>query len=332
MSSSEEIPSTPTSLTNDSEKDLVVVPVKDEKYYFDYGDCTFLVEGVLFKVSRFPFCRDPDSVIGNMFADAKGDPSDPIPLPQSSAEDFRALCWAMFALPDEMCDVGVNPGSVPVRQYLRIVDIAHKYLLTHYERWAWKMARKVNNAVEGYLDTCAEDELEHMLDLGLRCQDSESAPELLGLVEAAWVARAKSGAVSSSRALTVAEERGRRKLQGEIYWNLRDKLVDGPVVASLETGLSSFGLTETQLNRLLWGHAMLSQCFRSLERKKSESVAAEPFMQQLLLPAQYFSPELILFLVAYLEGMLQEWDKQSGQNAADYFLGRLPAVDSVDNI
>nr|GAT61387.1 predicted protein [Mycena chlorophos] len=125
-----------------------------------------------------------------------------IPL-DDSAEDFRALCWAMYSSPTEMYAVWTTPTTVDVKTYLRIVHIAHKYLLTEYETWAWLMARKSGNAVSSHLNHCSEDELEHMLALAFRCE--YSASELLELVETAWVRRIQCGQVSCEHALVVAE-------------------------------------------------------------------------------------------------------------------------------
>nr|GAT61395.1 predicted protein [Mycena chlorophos] len=361
MSSDEEIPSTPTSLTNDSgsDKDLVVVPVKDEKYYFEKGDCTFLVEGVLFKVARFHFCRDPDSVFANMFSDAKGDLSEAIPLPNDTAECFRALCWAMYALPAEMRTAYTNPSTVPVEKYLRILDVAHKYLLTDYENWAWNMAQSIPNGVEAHLTACTEDALEHIFDLALRC--GGCAPELLALVEKAWLDRVVAGTVTYQRALTVAEDRGRRKLQGDIYWHLHQKLVDGEVVTSPESGFAAFDLTETQLRRLLWGVGLLLQrrsakADQSTPLKKTSTGSCSNYHCRVYGPQSnsscsaawmheigtvQYNPNWMAqtknnysshtCLVEHLDRLWQDWQALFGPGGAiaDYFLGPLPKSESA---
>ncbi|KAJ7069347.1 hypothetical protein C8F01DRAFT_1112353 [Mycena amicta] len=239
----------------------VKVPEKDEKYYFEDGDCTFLVEGVLFKLHKFNLRRDPESMFCNLFKDAKGDKSETILL-DDSAEDFRALCWVMYALPSEMYSISTTPGSVDVRQYLRILEVAHKYILAHYESWAWMMARLVPSALPSYLDTCSEDDLEHILSMALRCKSS--APELFDLVEVAWIARIKQEKVSYQQTLTVGELYGLRILQAEVYMELRKQITSGPAVASAEHGFAHFQLSYMQLHRLLLGHALLSNLARAL--------------------------------------------------------------------
>lgn len=78
----------------------------------------FLGDGVLFKViskrgGRSPgadcgfqlhkviLCRDPESMFRDMFSmpqDPQAKNLDPIPLLDDSAEQIRALCWAVYAL------------------------------------------------------------------------------------------------------------------------------------------------------------------------------------------------------------------------------------------
>nr|GAT52685.1 predicted protein [Mycena chlorophos] len=160
-----------------------------------------------------------------------------------------------------MYAVSTDPSSVQVKKLLRILNIAHKYILLSYEKWAWMMLRKIPNAIPLYLQNYDEEELERMLGLGLRCR--ASAPALLDLVESAWMAGIKAQRVSYTRALSAGEAHGRRKFQAEVYLELRNQLLTGPIVASPKLGFSHFGLTPTQLNRLLVGHALLSHCLRT---------------------------------------------------------------------
>ncbi|KAF7299853.1 hypothetical protein HMN09_00992300 [Mycena chlorophos] len=231
---------------------------KDGKYFFEYGDWTFLVEDVLFKIPKFPLIKfsESSSMFSNMAVDANPDLRlEYIPL-DDSAEDFRALCWAMYSSPTEMYAVWTTPTTVDVKTYLRIVNIAHKYLLTEYETWAWLMARKSGDAVSSHLDKCSEDELEHMLALAHRCE--YSAPELLDLVETAWIRRIQSGQVSCEHALVAAETHNHRYLQAATYLHLRSQLVNGPNVPKPGGDLSYLGLSKTHLHRLLIGHAQMS--------------------------------------------------------------------------
>ncbi|KAF7299872.1 hypothetical protein HMN09_00994300 [Mycena chlorophos] len=242
--------------------------VKDEKYYFESGDCTFSVEGVLFKVARLQFCQDPDSAFAHMFEVAQGSPSEPIQL-HDSVESFRALCWAMYSPPTQMFHAWNEPESVDLQKYLLIIDIANKYGLADHEIWGWMMARRIANgdAVSKHLKACPEDELEGMMRLGWRC--ASSAPELIELVESAWLARIRlgvdKGRVSYRRALTVGEDCGRRRFQGDVYGELRRQLIHGSTVMQLgAAAFDHFDLEPYQLDRLLRGHALLSHHTRTV--------------------------------------------------------------------
>ncbi|KAJ7069369.1 hypothetical protein C8F01DRAFT_512831 [Mycena amicta] len=260
MSSTVDIPAL---LSRSPSPQTPVTFAKDDKYFFESGDCTFLVEGVLFKLHKFNLCRDPDSMFSNMFKDANGEESEIIPL-SDTADDFRGLCWAMYAIGDEIFELATQKtiADINVRKYAGILDTAHKYLLHHYEKLAWMIARANSSAVPNYIQGCSEDELEYMIGLAARCVSS--APELLALVEDGWLARIKQGQLSYSRALTAAELHGRRKFEGDVYMELRRKLRAGPPMASLSRGFSALNLTRVQLDRLLLGNALLSNVFSNL--------------------------------------------------------------------
>ncbi|KAF7299854.1 hypothetical protein HMN09_00992400 [Mycena chlorophos] len=320
MSSDERMPLAST--TNNA------VPLKDEKYYFESGDCVFLVEGVLFKarihVARFHFCRDPSSAFANMFADAKGDPSEPIPL-NDSVDNFRALCWAMYALPAEMCAIGTNPSSIPVKTYLNLAEIAHKYLLVDYESWAWNMARSIRNRCPHVSQNL------HRRRTGAHAR--------LG------VALPVSG--NRARAAEYGRARGRRKFQADIYWDLREKFLLGPVIASVQTGFAAFNLTQAQLNRLVWGHALISQCFRApvlgmtLDSNCYSCLYSSSFgfnsctTEWTNTAVNLHDPSSVMHaqrrfddnscIQKHLDHIWKEWDVQFTRSGADYFLG--PAVD-----
>ncbi|KAF7314797.1 F-box domain-containing protein [Mycena kentingensis (nom. inval.)] len=253
-------------------------PVKDDNYYFENGDCTFLVEGVLFKLHKFMLSRDPESMFCNLFADAQGD--DVMPL-DDHVGDFRALCWGLYAPPNEIYHLArtvqnIDSSPTSVRKYLGVFSLAHKYILLELERWGWTMARANPFAIPAYLRTCSESELERMLRLAYRC--TASAPELADLVESSWITRLRGGGnngtptLSYSRALTAGELCSSRKLQTAVYMQLRQKILTGPPIVNPRLGLG-IALTPAQMQRLLLGHAMLSNLFNTLRVPQLEGCA-----------------------------------------------------------
>ncbi|KAJ7069360.1 hypothetical protein C8F01DRAFT_1112414 [Mycena amicta] len=252
-----ETPNTDNGQTPSPPSSPISGPGKDEKYYFDDGDYTFLVDGVLFKLHKLSLYKHPDSAFRNMFQDAKEEVSDVIEL-DDKAEDFRALCWIIYATPLEIFHLASRPDEVGVRKYLSVLEMAHKYMLSDLETWAWSVARVQPPMVPNYLDICSLDELEHMFSLSIRCQGS--VPEFPALVETAWLTRLRRGELSSRQALTIGEFHGRRAFQGDVYMHLRGILInsEGPLLTSPALGLMHLGLTKAQEHRLLLGWAILS--------------------------------------------------------------------------
>ncbi|KAF7298652.1 BTB domain-containing protein [Mycena indigotica] len=91
----------PSSVIESLTKNDEPAPVQDAKYFFEDGDCVFLASGVLFKLHKFNLCRDRNSMFANMFTDAGGvaaaQTEQEVIRLDDAAEDFRALCWAIYA-------------------------------------------------------------------------------------------------------------------------------------------------------------------------------------------------------------------------------------------
>ncbi|KAJ7643657.1 hypothetical protein FB45DRAFT_895667 [Roridomyces roridus] len=227
----------------------------DCTYFFDDGDCTFLAEGVLFKVHKWMLSRDPES----MFAESE---PDIISLSDTSAE-FRALCWGLYAPPNE-----IYSQSTPEADMDRLIDAAkmyHKYVLPSFESWALKMLVLQCKPPLDRLACIAPAVLERMMALASLCDQ----PTLFSLVEDAWLRRLHTVELPCSPALTCAEKYARRRFQAEVYYLLNTRLHH--TIQSLSpcnkfdiTQAVELGLTETQLLRLFSGHILLSNYWRHL--------------------------------------------------------------------
>ncbi|KAJ7069329.1 hypothetical protein C8F01DRAFT_512266 [Mycena amicta] len=235
----------------------VKVPEKDEKYYFEDGDCTFLVERVLFKLHKFNLRRDPESMFCNMFKDANGEKSETISL-DDSADDFRALCWVMYALPTETHLQFIQPANVP--RLIQVAKKANKYSMTDFEQWAFEMLKAQCGSKSpplNFAETCSEDMLESMMEVALIC----GATSFLPLVMAAWINRIAKGDFLASRALTLGEGHGLRGFSTDIYYNLIRRLTMAEDVS--HDAISRFELTPDQLICLLSGHLRLSNAWNA---------------------------------------------------------------------
>ncbi|KAJ7464737.1 hypothetical protein B0H11DRAFT_73398 [Mycena galericulata] len=238
--------------------------VHDEYYFFDDGDCTFIAEGVIFKLHRWMLCRDPDSMFRGMFSipQAMGFDRDPIPLSDVSAE-FRALCWVVYALPHEIYLQTTRDADIG-----RLIDAAkmcHKYTLPLFETWALRTLLIQCQPPLHHLDTCTPDVLDRIMGLANLCDDAE----LLRLIEMAWLSRVHTGELRCSDALAAGEKYGRRKIQGDVYYHLNRQLhstLATSCALSPMYGLSDLDLTDRQLLRLLTGHVLLSNFWGRLRQ------------------------------------------------------------------
>ncbi|KAF5378948.1 hypothetical protein D9757_008736 [Collybiopsis confluens] len=137
--------------------------IRDPEFYIPDGNTVIQVENVLFKVHRFILSRDgsafegmfsldgiPRSVSSESLMDSYPSQSShcpchplseeglsdasPIVLSGDSPADFRALLWALYALPAEIFAMPSSQG-----QFIRLISIAriaHKYAFRTTESWA----------------------------------------------------------------------------------------------------------------------------------------------------------------------------------------------------
>ncbi|KAF5350861.1 hypothetical protein D9758_010521 [Tetrapyrgos nigripes] len=121
------------------------VPVRDSEYYISEGNTTIRVEGTLFKVHRYILARD-GSAFENMFSLDAHVPSfsdssregcsdeNPIVLHGDTPDEFRALCWSLYALPAEVFQMPSTQSDVI--RLIHLARISHKYTFRSTESWA----------------------------------------------------------------------------------------------------------------------------------------------------------------------------------------------------
>ncbi|KAJ7696682.1 hypothetical protein B0H17DRAFT_1130709 [Mycena rosella] len=183
----------------------------------------------------------------------------PIPLTEDSAEEFRALCWVVYALPNEIHLQSTRGADIP--RLANAAKMCHKYTLPVFEGWALDMIR--NQCQPGsldYLKTCPSDILHTLMGLALLCNHGR----LLSLVETNWIFRARSGELPCNSALAAGEKYNRRQFLADVYYHLNKQLY----ASNLSSGqaFSDLNLTDQQLLRLLSGHALLSNFWYHLRR------------------------------------------------------------------
>ncbi|KAJ7740226.1 hypothetical protein DFH07DRAFT_965414 [Mycena maculata] len=238
--------------------------IHDETYFFDDGDCTFLADGVTFKLHKWALRRDPNSAFHDMISipQAKASESDLIPA-DDNKDEFRALCWVLYATPDETHLQTTREGDV--QKLLNVAKMCHKYNLLLFETWALKVLVIQFEPPLDHLATCTHDELDRIMALACLCDYAE----LLRLVDAAWLSRLEAKQLRWGDALAAGEKYNRRKFQGEVYYLLNKQIHSNlaSLAISPQLGFSDLGLTDKQLVRLLTGHAFLSNLWWRLRHE-----------------------------------------------------------------
>ncbi|KAF7348197.1 BTB domain-containing protein [Mycena sanguinolenta] len=253
-------PASPSSHTPNGEPQGLEPAVNDDTYFFDDGDCVFVVEGYFFKVHKVILSRDPESMFRIMFTLPQGSAPhgkelDPIVLSGDSADEFRSLCWALYALPTEI--QAQNHHEADIERLVVVAKMAHKYSLSSFETWALSMIRIHSQSERDYLDHCPQNLLDGVYEAAAAggCQD------LCELVEEKWLARLKHRELHLRHALDFGETHDMRPfLVSAYYQQAQDMQSFAPRLStgSEITDFSCLNLTHSQLHRLLSGYCSLS--------------------------------------------------------------------------
>ncbi|KAH9947630.1 hypothetical protein B0H21DRAFT_738207 [Amylocystis lapponica] len=125
-------------------------PSRDTMYYISDGNSVLLVENTLFKVHRSVLMKDKSAFEtmfqlstetdssrsdSSMTVAPEGESDDnPIRLQGDTADEFRALLWALYALPHELMIATTSDANCA--QLVNLARITHKYQFRSVEMWA----------------------------------------------------------------------------------------------------------------------------------------------------------------------------------------------------
>ncbi|KAJ7629391.1 hypothetical protein DFH06DRAFT_1225572 [Mycena polygramma] len=196
---------------------------------------------------------------------------DPIVLSGDTAEQFRALCWALYALPDEITKQSDNGSAM--EKLIRVAVISHKYQLAAFQSWSMGSIRRQCKSTQWglqhnkYLNSCPPALFPALFHLSVLYGDEGLTNRIIN----AWVQRLQASGSTSiplsgfSDAFKAADENHNRPFLGQLYYA---RLQVAPV-APVPTTNPSFDfpfedLEYRDLQRILRGSWGLSSYWQSL--------------------------------------------------------------------
>ncbi|KAL1745013.1 hypothetical protein HDZ31DRAFT_37367 [Schizophyllum fasciatum] len=238
---------------------------RDGEYFKPDGDCVFLVDGVLFKIHSVLVGRD-SSAFEDMLAlpnkgelAIRGSEEEPIELHGDTRDQFRALCWALYALPTEIYLQSTT--DMNLARMLDVAEMSNKYHFKAFEKWSIDMVAKFclrnRKTHEDYLTSCPPESIARILRLAVLCHRQT----FQGQIERIWIARLDSSdSASFTHAIEVADSFGLRDFQGHAYYHqlLAMSTDAAPDAGGLSTPFTHSSLNGVQLMRLLSGHWSLT--------------------------------------------------------------------------
>ncbi|KAF9493592.1 hypothetical protein BDN71DRAFT_1394606 [Pleurotus eryngii] len=205
--------------------------VFDEDYYKSDGNtdgfCLFKVENALFRVHRFVLARDT-SAFESMFKipaprpkldDNKTIFDVPVAL-TDTAEQFRDLLWALYALPNDLHLSEVNgdrdgaSSPLAMNRLLNISEMAHKYGFVSFESWALSHIYRQCLEVSGPLHTGSSSLCARILDAALGAGHHGLTELVMDVLAQRLLDFSSPGDFYLPPILAIAEKHGLRRLRG----------------------------------------------------------------------------------------------------------------------
>ncbi|KAF9448707.1 hypothetical protein P691DRAFT_668881 [Macrolepiota fuliginosa MF-IS2] len=269
---------------------LDVKHIRDDVWYFTDGTVVFLVEDKLFRVHGAIFARDSELFQallslpqGDAQRDEIGGHSDdnPIVCAGDSIEEFRALCWALYARPSDIL-LQQDYNTVDVPKLIKIVAISHKYDFAAYQDWALGVLGAHCSAYPtSFFAKCGTwSNVCTIFRLASQCNQNALVQEM----EQSWLRRTSNaskseGLTAFGYALDVAETSDSfRQFHGKLYYTYLQTTVmfcvrfqEGvestgilDTASHIDTSLSKF--SEERRYRILSGFWSLSRLWRKLSQ------------------------------------------------------------------
>ncbi|KAK7460552.1 hypothetical protein VKT23_009272 [Stygiomarasmius scandens] len=235
--------------------------VRDSEYYISEGNTTIQIENTLFKVHRYILSRDGSAFEGMFSLDdhvplngnKEGDSDEnPIILHGDTPDEFRSLCWSLYALPAEVFQMPSTQADVI--RLIRLARIAHKYTFRSTESWALHVLTVCQTSdPSDSISITSTPILTQLTEVAVLCNHEE----LHEAVEPIWADLLFSGQTDDIvAAMTVADKLNLRPLLGLAYYLM--------MLKGKDEWNSAPKLTRDQKIRLLSGYYNISRACDAL--------------------------------------------------------------------
>ncbi|KAF9443901.1 hypothetical protein P691DRAFT_778602 [Macrolepiota fuliginosa MF-IS2] len=254
-------------------------PKRDSTYYTESGEsCIFQAENCLFRIHRYHIERWP-SVLKAMLSlekDVGDNPTIPVEgrsddnpiICEDTAENFRALCWILYASPKEICIAHLGD----VRRLVALASITHKYEFTDLEDWVLELLG--DKVPDDKLTAISVDRLETLLFITIQTQHSALAVKIKDIMVGV-IGQSQDPLCTLATVIPIAERTADGAFQAKLYhaylraevWRggSPSQIADAGTTVSLNNIRSPFGyellrlsgLTENQRLKLYCGYCSL---------------------------------------------------------------------------
>ncbi|KIM40986.1 hypothetical protein M413DRAFT_157626 [Hebeloma cylindrosporum] len=243
-------------------------PVRDKHHYHESGDLAFVVGDILFKIHRFQLERCSSSLTDNpLLRSGQQLPKENKPrVLQDKVEEFRALCWALYAPPQETA-LQYNAPNFKLKLILDLFLISHKYRLDSLQTFATQLL--VYHCTPPKT-TCRTPELESILRVATR----NKALPLIEIIEQALLCRLEDDqTITTAELIKLAEELDMRRFQGKLYYHALVKEQSSPISkipSSTAYDIPGIDLSEKQSMALFRGYRSLLRYWQNLPGEARE--------------------------------------------------------------
>ncbi|KAF7314524.1 hypothetical protein MKEN_00925500 [Mycena kentingensis (nom. inval.)] len=240
----------------------------DEEFFRSDGDCLLRVENTRFKVNA-ALLSDASYMLGDIIRRQHDGTERAIVLITSAAK-FRALCWAIYASPEQLTPAG--PDHQFVERMLQLANISQQMNCHRFSRISSAfLLRTIGSPSFGA--SCSSPLFAQLIDTAIQTSDDE----LLDTTVAVWSARIRTNDAPCVPAIIAADMHELSSLRGLAYYmHVQTMLADAGMNArgatAFQTDLSR--LNNAQVTRLLSGHWSLVSLCEQLRRVPTKFICA----------------------------------------------------------